>query len=268
MLKNTLQRTRAGILHIASRNRKALRDVPPGLYDYWARSAPAEFPGIPTDAFFYARATDALLTFFECMKRHRMPCALPSKAADSVWHAWLRHDPVGLDAFCERHYEQRIPHVEAAAMSGGMDLPLARCLVMARTLDRQFLPGPDVPRLFATDRKLRMPGGFGYRARRGLMVLSELNERGLAAGATRVPPGTDPWFLFEAGLIGGYDLDRWRLRYASQGGGTTGGGDWGGAGGSCGGDGSAGCDGGGNDGGGEGGGCGSSCGGCGGGGGD
>ncbi|WP_181259320.1 hypothetical protein [Pseudoduganella armeniaca] len=268
-MKNTLQRTRAGLLRIASRNRKALRDLPPGLYDYWARSAPTEFPGIPTDAFFYARAADALLTFFECMKRHRMPCALPSKAADSVWHAWLRHDAAGLDAFCERHYEQRIPHVEEAAMDGGMDLPLARCLVMARTLDRQFLAGPAVPRLFATDRQLRMPGGFGYRARRGLMVLSHLDERGLPAAATQVHPGTDPWFLYEAGLIGGHDLERWRQRYASRHAGGTGSGDWGTAGGDSSGCGSGGDgDGGGGNGDGSGG-CGSSCGGgCGGGGGD
>lgn len=262
MLTNTLHRTRVGLTRIASRNRKALCDMPPGLYDYWVRTAPTEFEGIPTDAFFYVRAADALLTFFECLKRYRMPCALPSKAADSVWHAWLRYDPAGLDAFCERHYEQRIPHVEAADMDGGMDLPLARSLVMARTLDRQFLPGPDVPALFATDRKLRMPGGFGYRARRGLMVLSHLDERGLPGPATLVHPGTDPWFLYEAGLIGGFDLDRWRLRYASQRAGSTASGDWSAAVGDSfdfdsGGD-SDGGDGGGGD---SGGGCGSSCGG-------
>ncbi|WEF31029.1 hypothetical protein [Pseudoduganella chitinolytica] len=262
MLTNTLHRTRAGLTRIASRNRKALRDMPPGLYDYWARSAPTEFEGIPTDAFFYVRAADALLTFFACLKRHRLPCALPSKAADSVWHAWLRHDPAGLDAFCERHYEQRIPHVEAADMDGGMDLPLARSLVMARTLDRQCLAGPDVPRLFATDRKLRMPGGFGYVARHGAMVVSNLDGRGLPERETRVHPGTDPWFLFEAGLIGEDDLARWWSRYASRHATTTAGGDWGAAGGD-----SASCDSGGD--GGEGGGGGSSCGGgCGGGGGD
>ncbi len=264
-LSDTLNKSRAALIRLTSRNRKALRDMPPGLYDDWVRSAHIEFKGIPTDAFFYARAAEALLTFFECVKRHNMPCALPSKAADSVWHAWLRHSPATLDAFCERHFGRRIAHVEAGDMSGGMQLPMARSLVTARLLERRNLAGPGVPGLFATDRKLRMPGGFAYHERRGFMVLSDMDERGVPAHAAQVPPGTDPWSLFDAGLIGSHDLNRWRERcLRSDTGSSTAGFDsgWSGD--------ASGCDGGSSDGGssGDGGSCGSGCGGCGGGGGD
>ena len=273
MLTSALKFARTRITRLTSRNRKALRDMPPGLYDYWARTAPDEFKGIPTDAFFYVHASDALLTFFECIRRSNRPCALPSKAADSVWHAWMRHAPQQLDAFCQRHFGQRIPHVEAANMKNGMAQPMAMCLVTARTMDRLDLAGPNVPRLFATDRKLRMPSGSAYLVRRGHIVYSPINRHGKVLPQTHILPGTDPEYLFAAGLIAQGDYDRWLARCQD-----TGGSDWGTSGSSCGsssdsdGADSAGCDsdGGGDSGGGDSGsGCGSSCGGgCGGGGGD
>jgi len=266
MLTAALKFTRTQITRRTSRNRKALRDMPPGLYDYWARTAPDEFKGIPTDVFFYVHASDALLTFFECIKRSNRPCALPSKAADSVWHAWMRHAPKQLDAFCQRHFGQRIPHVEAANMKKGMAKPMGMCLVTARTLDRLDLAGPNVPRLFATDRKLRMPFGSAYRVRRGHIVYSPINRYGRVLPQTHIPAGTDPDFLLAAELITEGDHARWLAR--CQGSAAS---DWGSAGSSCGGSsGDAGggdsgsCDSGGDGGGG----CGSSCGGgCGGGGG-
>jgi hypothetical protein len=273
MLTSALKFTRTQLTRLTSRNRKALRDMPPGLYEYWARTAPNEFKGIPTDAFFYVHASDALLTFFECIQRSNRPCALPSRAADSVWHAWMRHAPKHLDAFCQRHYGQRIPHVEAANMKKGMAKPMAMCLVTARTMDRLDLAGPNVPRLFATDRKLRMPFGSAYRVQRGHIVYSPINRHGQVLPQTHILPGTDPEFLLAAGLIAQGDYERWLARCQD-----TGGSDWGTSGSSCGssgdsGGGDLGCDSGGSDGdsGGSDGGssCGSSCGGgCGGGGGD
>jgi hypothetical protein len=268
MLTAALKFTRTQFTRLTSRNRKALRDMPPGLYDYWARTAPDEFQGIPTDAFFYVHASDALLTFFECIKRSNRSCALPSKAADSVWHAWLRYAPDHLDAFCKRHFGRPIPHVEAANMKQGMEEPMAMCLVTARTMDRLDLAGPNVPRLFATDRKLRMPFGSAYRVRRGHIVYSPINRHGRVLPQTHILPGTDPEFLFAAGLIAQGDYDRWLARCRN-----TATSDWGtsGSGSSSSsvdssGDDSGSCD---SDGGGDSGsGCGSSCGGCGGGGGD
>ncbi|GGY80937.1 hypothetical protein ACFFTM_07780 [Pseudoduganella plicata] len=222
MLTAAMKLVRTQFTRLTSRNRKALRDMPPGLYEYWARTAPQEFKGIPTDAFFYVHASDALLTFFECIRRSNRPCALPSKAADSVWHAWMRHAPKHLDSFCQRHYGQRIPHVEAANMKKGMQKPMAMCLVTARTMERLDLAGPNVPRLFATDRRLRMPFGSAYRVQRGHIVYSPINRNGQVLPQTHILPGTDPEFLLAAGLIAQGDYDRWLARCQE-----TGSSDWG-----------------------------------------
>jgi hypothetical protein len=212
ILSRTVQAARATSLRIASPYRKALRDIPPQLYEYWARTAHHEFQGIPRDAFFYVRAADALLTFFECVTRSNHACALPSKAADSVWHAWLRYSPASLDAFCERHFGQRIPHVDAGDMAGGMALPLARSLVTARRLDGLPLAGPGVPQLFATDRALRMPGGLAYDLRGGALVCSPIGRRGRPVGSGQVYPALTPHFLLAAGLIARADYEGWQQR--------------------------------------------------------
>ncbi|WBS03875.1 hypothetical protein OU994_06190 [Pseudoduganella sp. SL102] len=196
-------------LRLTSRHRKALRDIPPELYEHWARTAHFEFNGIPRHPFFYLRAANALLDFFECVRRSNRPCALPSKAADSVWHAWLSYSPASLDAFCERHFGQRIPHVEAVDMSGGMALPIAMTLVTARTLDGLDLAGPRVPRLFATDRALGMPQGHAWQVQGSRMVLSHMDPHGRTSQRTRVHPATEPDFLLAAGLIAQGEYDRW-----------------------------------------------------------
>lgn len=219
-LSHALLAARAAGFRLASPRRKALRDIPPKLYEYWSRTAHHEFQGIPRDAFFYVRAADALLVFFECVKRSSHPCALPSKAADSVWHAWLRHSPASLDAFCERHFGQRIPHVEAGDMAGGMDLPVATSLVTARRLAGVPVAGPGVPSLFGTDHALRMPDGFAYRLRGNTMVCSRMDRQGNPAGPDRVHPASEPAFLLAAGLISQLDYDvllRIEARHAAQG---------------------------------------------------
>lgn len=212
ILSKPLGSIRANCFRFRSRNRKALSDIPPELYDDWSRTAHHEFQGIPRDAFFYVRAADALLTFFECVRRSNHPCALPSKAADSVWHAWLRYSPAWLDAFCERHFGQRIPHVEAGDMAGGMALPLAMSLVTARRLDGLSLAAPSVPELFGTDRALRMPGGFAYALRGSELVCSGIDRRGQPVGTGQVHPALTPDFLLAAGLIARIDYEGWQQR--------------------------------------------------------
>lgn len=160
-----------------------------------------------------------------------------------------------------------------------MELPMAMCLVTARTMDKLDLAGPKVPRLFATDRKLRMPGGYHYYVHKHRMVYALVNKYRRAGAATWVSPGTDPDFLLAAGLIAQDDYDRWLARCMASAGSNAAASRSHGDGGSCGGTaglvgGDAGSDGGCGDSGGDsgcgdsGGGCGSSCGGgCGGGGG-
>ena len=205
----------------------ALRDVPRGLLSFCRKTAPAEFPGIPAPARFYARSLEALLMFFDCASRSERPCGLPSRAADSIWHAWMQMDHDNLDRFCRRHFGRMIPHVESGDMGGQMGNALGACLVEARKRDFQRPAAPSLPRLFTLDRELRIPLGFGYTIEQGLVTWSALDEAGLPHGPTRYPDHLSPYGLFDAGLISEseYDLGsvlaaRYRQRPAGQSGGA------------------------------------------------
>lgn len=256
ILRNKLDDLRASRVRSGSVNRKALADIPASLYPYWKRTAHFEFKGIPQDAFF-ARAADALITFFECMRRSGKACALPSKAADSVWHAWLKMAPGSLDTFQLTHFGQRIAHLESQAMPVRMETALANCLVAARKREGMRPEGPQLPTLFAADRVLRMPGGFSYAVQRGELVLANMDASGRPERQVFLQPALAPAALLAAGLIGSSDYARFiERKQASDGGGC------GSTGSSCGGvscsDGAAGGDGGGCDGGSS---CGGGCGG-------
>jgi hypothetical protein len=178
-----------------------LADLPPGLFAYWAEHAGAEFEGIPRDRLFFCRAAEALLQFFDCVANSDAPCALPSKAADSVWHAWLRYSPMGVEQFCIRHFGQAIPHVEAAGMGGPLGDSLAVCLVKARTRERLARGGASLPRLFEADRKLGMPQGYAYRVKHGRVGLSSMDKNGKPQADMVFPPAFDPAMLMMSGLI-------------------------------------------------------------------
>ena len=192
---------RAARVCARSRQRDAFADVPPELFGYWQKTARTDFPGIPLDRLFFANATEGLLTFFACVRGSAAPCALPSMAADSVWHAWNESNARGLDAFCSKHYGQVIAHVEAARMQGEMGSALAACLIGARRLEGLQLAGPNLPRLFALDRILRMPHGFGYRIARGKVAYARLNEQGREHGTLHFPAALAPDTMLAAGLL-------------------------------------------------------------------
>ncbi len=191
-----------------SRNRMALADIPSGLYPCWKSTAHLEFEGIPRDAFFFAVAADALLTFFGCVRPGSQACALPSKAADSVWHAWLRMSPASLDAFCEKHFGGTIPHLETAAMPVPMGVGLANCLVAARKREGINPEGPELPKLFAADRRLRMPDGYAYVVVRGQIECSRIDSRGVPGFPGLPQSALAPTALLAAGLIGQSDYAR------------------------------------------------------------
>ena len=241
-----------------SRYARQLAALPPGLEAYWRRSAPQEYKGIPTDAFFFARAAEGLMTFFDAVRRGGQACALPSDAADSVWHAWLRWNPAGLDTFCTGHFGQPIPHIERGGLGSGA---LLRTLATCRKLDGVRRHKQHLPALFRLDRQLRMPQGHGYRVHDGEIAYARLDREGYGIGAPVGHPELTLAALYVAGVV-----DRSLLEDQQRRGQKTDGGDSGSSGdcgsfasadgGDCS-DSSGGCDGG------------SSCGGgCGGGGGD
>lgn len=177
-----------------------LVDVPAALFPYWARSAHQAFPGIPRDASFFAQSAEGLMTFFDCAASAGRACALPSRAADSVWRAWTRLDPAGLDAFCIRHVGRAIPYMERIR-EGELDRALAVCLVQARRRASQPAAGSHLPRLFGLDAQLGMPGGAGYRVIQGLVARSPLDELGNPEGEADFPASLRPDALRRAGLV-------------------------------------------------------------------
>jgi hypothetical protein len=181
-----------------SRHRGALEDLPHGLEAAWRHSAPQEYPGIRTDAFFFVRAAEGLLRFFDAVSRSGQPCALPSEAADSVWHAWLRHDPIGLERFCRKHFGQVIPHVERAGLASDA---LAGMLMTGRRVEGIAPLGPRLPLLFGLDARLRMPGGHGYWNRGSDIVYARLGKRGRRLGRPQLHPELTISALLAAGLV-------------------------------------------------------------------
>jgi hypothetical protein len=199
-MRNTIDNWRGMRVRQMSRYWQATADIPSTLYPYWKRTAQFEFKGIPQDAFFFARATEGLLTFFDCVRTSGKPCALPSAAADSVWHAWARLAPASLHAFCMEHFGKAIPHVEAAGMGARMEDALVTCLVSARRLERRSPVKPSVPRLFALDRNLRMPGGFGYQLEQGEVACRRLGHQGRPEGEMFYPAGLIAAQFLAAGI--------------------------------------------------------------------
>lgn len=247
-LLNKMNEVSTDWLYFRSKYRKPLSDLPPQLYSYWQRTAAFEFKGIPQDAFFFARATEGLMMFFDCVTRSSLPCGLPSKAADSVWHAWIRFAPEHLDRFCITHFGRTIAHTEAGEMSLPMESALANTLVTMRKIDGLPVAGMNVPKLFSLDRRLRMPNGFAYSLAKGQVAYRDMDRQGKGSGKVHCPPGLNAAGLLGAGLVSMSAYEDYKTKADKSGGGGCGSG--------CG---SSACDGGG--GGDGGGGCGSSCGG-------
>ena len=206
LITTRIDTLRAGRATRRSRYPAARAALPPALYSVWKRLAPLEFKGIRTDAFFFACAVEGLLTFFDCVRRSGQPCALPSKAADSVWHAWIKLNPIGLDEFTQRFFGRAIPHVEGEQMAD-MTAALANCLVQARRIEGLPAAGPALPTLFVLDRRLRMADGFGYRAFGAKLGYSPLDDSGRNAGPYAFPAALDALDLLESGMI---TLAEWR----------------------------------------------------------
>lgn len=250
---NKINSLRTNYLYDYSPYSSALADLPVDLFPYWQRTASLEFKGIPRDAFFFARAAEGLMMFFDCVRYSGRPCALPSKAADSVWHAWAALDPDHLERFNLRHFSRPIAHTEGAAMRIPMDAALANCLVAARSLNGMPTAGPDVPQLFSLDRRLSMPNGFDYSLERGQLAHRRMTWQGAGQGEKFFLNSLMPAQLLAAGLVSAAEYDAYMQRLESA--------KDGGSGGGCGGGGSSDGDGGSSCGSSCGGGCGGGCGG-------
>jgi hypothetical protein len=86
---------------------------------------------------------------------------LPSKAADSVWHAWIKHDLESYSNYCRKWFKREISHqpvskdtTQRQKQDGIVTTFVLNCLLNG--ID--FAIG-ELPSLFILDRKLQMPFG-------------------------------------------------------------------------------------------------------------
>lgn len=191
---------------INSSHHTKLMDLPPSLLSFWRSEAPKEFRDIPRGCLFYAKACEGLMQFFSYCVSSKQSCALPSKAADSIWHAWAKMDPKGLRSFCMKHFKRDIPHIEAENLPDSLHSALAQCWVKACEAEKINPAEGKIPSLFSLDYRLKMPEGYGYiRHRTGLVCLSPLNREGTPTlPDSKLLSGLHPALTSTSLLAGGF----------------------------------------------------------------
>lgn len=210
----------------------------------WETKGLEEFPGMRTDGVAWVKSCAGLAAFFEARSANQSMdvVALPSLAADSVWHAWMRVDTNGLRRFCSSRYGRDFPHETKAEMESSgspMEPALARCWAASCHAEGFEPLSGKMPSLFKLDAELNMPGGWAYRfdKKKGRVVHADISSAGrIMASRESEHPGMTAAGLFAVGAIGAVELNMWtaqsamaqeRAARAQQGGG-------GGCGGGCG----------------------------------
>lgn len=239
----------------------AMDAVPQALRSYWDVHGPAEFPGMPTTAKAWAWSLRGLLTYFALAASTTQQTLLPSRAADSVWHAWLAWDPEHLRRFQLRHFNKELPHVAKDDMPSNTETETAlpRTWGLASAADGLPVLSGKVPFLFAVDKIVGMPTGWAYihNIRDRTVEVANIHVDGVSSSYRPAVRLTAAAFL-GLGMLSATEAQAWQQKNL-DGGGTSGS--------SCGvgihayscgssSSGDSGSDGGGGDGGGCGGGCG------------
>lgn len=146
--------------------------LPAGLRSAWDTHAEDEFPGLPRRESDWLQASTGLMQFFLAASAGDGPHALPSRAADAVWHAWLHWDAAGLADFQREHLHREVPHLKESELPGVLDHALARCFAACCRQEGTSPLDGRLPLVFELDRELRMPGGWHYTWNRRRRTLS------------------------------------------------------------------------------------------------
>ncbi|RTL46960.1 MAG: hypothetical protein EKK53_01090 [Burkholderiales bacterium] len=213
----------------------AATEIPASVRAAWAQQAPDECPGLRVDDDAWLRCSLALAQFFEAcrLQQSHGACALPSKAADSVWHVWLATDPASLAAWQQRYFDLAVPHREAAALGAPLDDCLARTWVGACSSEGLSPLGPRLPLVFALDGMLAVPTGWAYRFERPGLVHRDIDGFGRTQGSGVLHAAVAGSALVGMGLLAEAELQAWRRQQASSGGSSCGSGVAASDGGSC-----------------------------------
>lgn len=208
------------------RSARLAAQIPDSVRLFCLASADEELPGWQPDEADWILASAALMQFFECcqLKTSDRPCALPSRAADAVWHLWLAHDASGLEAFQRHHFAQLIPHIEADQLGADLESALARSWAMACRGEGRSPLDCRLPLMFRVDRMLRTPTGWAYQTRllQGQVMHRNLDSHGNELGRLHLHAGMGLASLAAQGLLTEQELAAQERRQKAS---NSGGGD-------------------------------------------
>lgn len=193
-----------------------MRDAPSELRAQWEYTAPKEFPGMRTDGVAWINSLAGLMYFFQLYSNDDKPMALPSRAADSVWHVWISWYPKRLNEFCLHHFG--MPIERKIDLHVPWELALARTWALACQQEgiNPILPGR-IPCIFAIDGELQMPGGWWFRLNsNGVELVPLAPMTGEPLEAEIIPhPGVTAEELLASGILGQEVLEAWSRIYAA-----------------------------------------------------
>ncbi|UXH77563.1 hypothetical protein [Roseateles amylovorans] len=145
--------------------------LPEKLKAAWLRHMAQEHPNWHPGTEGWQCAAHALVQFFDASAAAgHLPCALPSRAADLVWHLWLDIDALGLAHWQRARYGRILPHREHPPGEDTREA-LARCLVRACRIERRSPVKGQLPLLFRVDAVLQTPEGWAYHRRRDRVIV-------------------------------------------------------------------------------------------------
>jgi len=198
-----LRQLDASVRRRLPRRHAVAQTIPDKVKSAWFAGVEAELPGWQPDESDWRLSSLALLQFFEICGRQAegQSCALPSKAADSVWHIWMTHDPLSLAQWQRRLFGKEIPHREAAELGEPLPGALARTLAAACRLEGSTPLYGELPLLFVLDGQLEVPGGWAYERRLGMIYHRTIDARGRAVGVRHRHVGLMPASLAALGLL-------------------------------------------------------------------
>ncbi|PTT88608.1 hypothetical protein DBR42_09400 [Pelomonas sp. HMWF004] len=192
----------------------AAAQLPASIRVAWEQQAADDFPGLDVSEASWLRCSLGLAQFFEAcrLQAGQGPCALPSKAADSVWHVGLKVDPSGLAAWQQRHFGRVVEHTEAQALGASLHECLTRTWAGACRSEGLSLLGPQLPLVFALDSLIGLPTGWAYRHQGGALVHRRIDGFGKPSGAVVRHAVASAASLVTLGLLSDAELQALRRR--------------------------------------------------------
>lgn len=152
-------------------------DVPSFVWTDWRYSGPAEFEGMVINSRHRIASFIGLMVYFWMVKKAGGQTMLPSRAADSLWHAWLRASPMTLASFQSKYFGSAIQHLEEnRVLSQGHSThdALANTWRFARCTEKC---GPtNIPYLFELDHCLSFYSGWSYRYAEGAIQMAVIGD--------------------------------------------------------------------------------------------